>query len=1088
MEEGPAANHSSPFSATRGENRYPDFPESAVRLEAEALGAWREEDLFGQTLEATDGAEEFVFYEGPPTANGRPGLHHVLSRTIKDLICRYHAMRGRHVTRIAGWDTHGLPVEIEAEKKLGISGKREIEEAGVERFNRVCRDSVFTYKEEWERLSERIGYWLDYSRPYVTFAPEYIESVWNLLKRLDERELLYRGHKSVPFCPRCGTALSSHEVAQGYEEVMDPSLHFLCPILAPDGGADPDERAFLVWTTTPWTLPANVALAVNPELTYVEVEYEGRRVILAEDRLEAVVGENAEPTRRYTAEELVGLSYQRPFELVPKPPAEKTAGGRAAGANGSGTAWHVIAESFVSAEEGTGIVHLAPAFGSDDYEAGQRHDLPLMRPIGDDGRFAEEIPLVGGLFVKAADEILVEDLAERDLLFRHSLEKHSYPHCWRCSSPLIYMARDSWYIRTTALKEEMLANNRQVDWHPPEVGTGRFGEWLEGNVDWALSRDRYWGTPLPIWQCDTHDAHVMVIGSFTELAECAGGLPDDFDPHKPWIDALAWPCADCGGTMRRTPEVIDVWFDSGAMPYAQWHYPFENEEAWRRHFPADFICEGVDQTRGWFYSMMAIATMLGDGPPYRNVIVNDLLLDEEGRKMSKSRGNTVDPWDAIEEFGADAIRWYFMTVSQPWVPKRFDPAALAEDARRIFDTLVNAYRFFALYANIDDWSRAGNDPAPAERHVMDRWVLSRLNGLVASVRAALEAYDITRAGRAIGDFIVDDLSNWYIRRSRGRFWGGGNGADGAGPQQGSRGAFRTLADTLAVVTKLMAPFTPFQADWLYRAVAERGSVHLPPFPEAKQQLRDETLEAEMEIARTLSRLGRAARESAGIRVRQPLGAVHAVVPGARPVSAEVLDVVREELNIKRVRFLTDETELVTLRAKPNFAAIGPRFGGRTNAVAEAVRQIPAERLAEWSGAEPLTVNVEGETVDLDADAMELRREPRGGLLVESDQGYTVALDPTVDEALRREGLARELVNRIQGLRRDSGLEVEDRIRLSISGDETVLDAARAFTDYIARETLAREVRVERADDDAASPEARPVQIDDMSARIGIFAA
>ncbi|MGH7446454.1 MAG: isoleucine--tRNA ligase, partial [Longimicrobiales bacterium] len=736
-------------------NPYPGYPAGVIDLEEEVLARWREEDLFHRTLEHTAAGEEFVFFEGPPTANGRPGIHHVLSRTIKDVVCRYQTMRGRHVTRIAGWDTHGLPVEIEAERRLGISGKRQIEEVGVARFNEVCRESVFTYKEDWERLSERIGYWLDYSRPYVTFEPRYIESVWWLLKQLDERGLIYRGHKSVPYCPRCGTALSSHEVAQGYEDVADPSIYVALPL------SDDPSRAFLVWTTTPWTLPANVALALHPDVEYVEVagaeEFDGAggsvgTFILAASRVPALFGDDARVVRRFTTRDLEGVRYRRPFDLIGAGPD-------------AASAFRVVLEDFVTAADGTGIVHLAPAFGADDFAAGRRHGLPLYRPVDDAGRFHEGIPLVGGMFVKDADAVLVEDLRARGGVFRYSLETHSYPHCWRCRTPLLYMARDSWYIRTTQVKERMLANNAQVSWHPPEIGTGRFGEWLEGNIDWAISRERYWGTPLPIWVCDADPAHTRTAGSFAELASLAGTLPDPFDPHKPVIDEITFAC-ECGGTMRRTPEVIDAWFDSGAMPYAQWHYPFENEDAFRRHFPADFICEGVDQTRGWFYSLMAIATMLDMGPAYRHVVVNDLVLDAEGQKMSKSRGNVIDPWEAIGTFGVDAIRWYFLTASVPWIPKRFDPAAIGDAARRSFDTLANTYRFFSLYANLEEWEPSDADPAPGERGVMDRWILSRLASLVRTTGAGLDAYELTHAGRAIGDFIVDDLSNWYVRRSR----------------------------------------------------------------------------------------------------------------------------------------------------------------------------------------------------------------------------------------------------------------------------------------------------------------------------------
>ena len=1017
--------------------RYSEYPDSPIKLEEQILEQWRSEDLFRRTLEQRAGAEEFVFFEGPPTANGRPGIHHVLSRTIKDLVCRYQALKGKHVTRIAGWDTHGLPVEIEAEKKLGISGKKQIEEVGVARFNAVCRESVFTYKEEWERLSERIAYWLDYSEPYVTFEPRYIESVWWILRQFADKGLIYRGYKSVPYCPRCGTALSSHEVAQGYDDVADPSLYFLAPLR----GGPEERRAFVVWTTTPWTLPANAALALHPDLTYAEVEHEGRGLIVAEARVAALFGEDARITRRYPARELEGAEYVRPFDLLAEP----------AGVPG----WRVVLESFVTAEDGTGIVHLAPAFGADDYAAGQRHSLPMLRPIDDAGRFDARTPLVGGLFVKEADPVLLEDLRARSLVFRYSLETHTYPHCWRCSSPLIYMARDSWYIRTTSVKEAMLANNAQVGWHPPEVGSGRFGEWLEGNVDWAISRERYWGTPLPIWVCRENADHYHVIGSLAELATRAGGLPADFDPHKPFIDDVTITCTDCGGVMQRTPEVVDVWFDSGAMPFAQWHYPFENQDAWSRHFPADFICEGVDQTRGWFYSLMAISTMLGHGTAYRNVVVNDLVLDAEGQKMSKSRGNVVNPWTAIEQFGADAIRWYFLANSQPWVSKRYDADALADAARRVFDTVGNTYRFFALYANLEGWEPRHAEVSTRWQHanklvdksddVLDRWIRSRLNTLVAQVRDDLDAYEMTHAARAIGEFVVDDVSNWYVRRTRDRFWGSGDAGS-------TDAAFATLHHVLSTVAQLLAPFTPFHADWLYRALNGGASVHLANFPEPA--VREPQLEAGMEAVRVLARLGRAAREKVRIRVRQPLRTLHAVVPGQAAVPPELLAVLRDELNVKEVRFMQGSGDLVTYRAQPNFRVLGKRFGARMQQAAAAIRALDSETLRGFVAGGPLAIVLEGEPHALGAEEIELLEDARGDLVVETDAGYTLALDPTLDDELRREGLARELVNRIQRLRKDAGLAVSDRIRLAVRGAAEVEEAARAHGDYISAETLA----------------------------------
>ncbi len=1055
--------------------KYPEYPASPVELEEWVLARWREEDLLRRTLEATAHLPEFVFHEGPPTANGRPGIHHVISRTLKDLVCRFQTMNGHHVTRIAGWDTHGLPVEIEAEKKLGINGKREIEAIGVARFNEVCRESVFTYKEEWERLSERIGYWLDYSKPYVTFTPEYIESVWWILGQLWERGLIYRGHKSVPYCPRCGTALSSHEVAQGYEEVKDPSLYFLCPLLTADGRPDPDNRAFAVWTTTPWTVPSNVALAMHPDLPYVEVEADGRRLILAESRVAATLGDAVSVLRRYAAHELEGVRYARPLDMVP--------------AAESDTGWRVVLERFVTADDGTGIVHIAPAFGADDYATGQKYDLPFLRPVDDAGRFEAGIALVGGMFVKDADAPLVQALEQRGLLLRYGQVVHTYPHCWRCGSPLLYMARDSWYIRTTALKQNLLDNNAQVSWHPPEVGSGRFGEWLEGNVDWALSRERYWGTPLPAWVCDNNAAHVDFLGSFAALAERVGPLTEPFDPHKPFIDELTWSCAQCDGTMRRTPEVIDVWFDSGSMPYAQWHYPFENQAQFQRHFPADYICEGVDQTRGWFYSLMAISTMLGLGPAYRNVVVNDLVLDAEGLKMSKSRGNVVDPWQAIAQFGADAIRWYFLTVSQPWVPKRFDPAALTTGARGTFDRLSNTYRFFAMYANEEGWTPAVAAPPVAERHTLDRWVLSRVSDLARRVHADFEAYDITRAARAIAEFVVDDLSNWYVRGSRDRFYGRAGQADAAA----TNAAFATLHETLVAVARMLAPLVPFHADWLHRALCDNASVHLSPFPgspasNVAQAAVDDTLERGMTAVRELVRLGRAGRDRVRIRTRQPLSTLFAVVPGRHALDNTLLEVLKEELNVREVRFPERADELVTLRASPSFRVLGKRFGGRTQHAAEHIRALSSAALAAFRAGAPLAIELEGERFTLSAEEVEVREEPRGELAIESDGGYTVAIDTTVTEELRLEGLARDLVNRIQRLRRDAKLHVSDRIRLGIFGPETVRAAVAVHGASIARETLATDLVSDAAAPDGVFPFTSDVDLDGLVLTIGLARA
>ncbi|MDT8368971.1 MAG: isoleucine--tRNA ligase [Longimicrobiales bacterium] len=1045
--------------------RYPEYPDSLQRLETSTLEVWREERLFERVQESTADGEPWVFWEGPPTANGRPGLHHIISRTIKDLFCRYHALQGRQVTRIAGWDTHGLPVELEAERKLGINGKPEIEAVGIEAFNEACRDSVFTYKEEWERLSERIGYWLDYSRPYVTFHTPYIESVWAVLKELAARDLLYRGHKSVPYCPRCGTALSSHEVAQGYREVDDPSLYFLVPVVDEDG-ADTG-RYFVVWTTTPWTVPSNVGLAVHPDLTYAELrDSEGRTLIMEESRVECVLGEEAKVEKRRSGSELVGLRYRRPLELVPAPDDPRNA-------------WTVVSEAFVSAEEGTGIVHLAPAFGADDHAAGLRHDLPMIRPLDDAAVFTDEVDRIGGLFVKDADPVVIDALDEAGLLLRAERALHNYPHCWRCNSPLIHLARASWFAATSTLKDEMLANNDTVAWHPAEVGEKRFGEWLRGNVDWALSRDRYWGTPIPVWVCDRDDTHLRWIGSLAELDEAVGGLPEGFDPHRPFIDALTWPCEcvdGCEGTMRRTPGVVDVWFDSGAMPYAQWHYPFENPEAFERHYPADFICEGLDQTRGWFYSLMAIATMLGRDAPYRNVVVNDLLLDADGQKMSKSKGNTVDPWHAVEGHGADSIRWSMIVASNPWVPKRWDPEAIRENERKFFDTLANTYRFLTLYANTSGWTPSGADPAPAARHVLDRWVLSRLATLTAEVRDELDRYEPTRAYRAVAEF-VDELSNWYVRRSRSRFWGSGESAD-------ARAAFRTLWEALRTIALLIAPVTPFVADWLHRALTGE-SAHLATFPIADEDDRDAALEAEMASARTLVSLGRAAREDVRIRVRQPLRRMKAVVPSGVRVSEIVLELVRDELNLKEVEFLGSAEGIVKLEPRPNYRSLGPRFGKATNDAAEAIRALGQSELAAFRVGTPVTISAGDVTETLCAEDVEIVEVASGDEAVRSESGHTVALDPSLDEELLREGMARELVNRIQRLRRDTDLEISDRIALGVFGPDPVLSAATAWESFVTGETLAVEVETARSGSGDDWLAFREVDLDGVTAQIGL---
>jgi isoleucyl-tRNA synthetase len=1019
---------------------FPSWPElTPDALEQRQLALWKAEGLFRQTIEAGRKGTPFVFFEGPPTANGRPGIHHIFSRTIKDLVCRFHSMKGESVTRIAGWDTHGLPVEIEVEKELKLSGKKDIERLGVEEFNARARHSVFKYKAEWQNLSDRIGYWLDYEHPYVTFSNNYIESVWWLLQRLHQRDLLYRGHRVLPYCPRCGTVLSSHELALGYETVTTNSIYVTFPL------QDDSNRQLLVWTTTPWTLLSNVAVAVNPKLEYGEYAVGDSRLILATAR--ASLPSTSKPgaasfsqigaSRIFSGRELIGLRYRRPLEVVPLPQDRASR--------------VVVAGDFVTADDGSGLVHLAPAFGADDYQAGMEHALALVRPVAADGTFTGTTwPEIEGRLATARDtnDLIIQRLKQEGRWYQTEPHTHTYPHCWRCSSPLIYYARDSWFVRTSSIRDRMLGLNRQVDWHPPEVGAGRFGEWLENNVDWALSRDRYWGTPLPVWVCDADAGHVEVIGGYAELAERWGRpLPESFDPHKPFIDGYTWACR-CGGVMRRAPEVIDAWFDSGSMPYAQWHYPFENQEEFAAHFPADFICEGVDQTRGWFYSLLAIAAGVFDSLAYRHVIVNELVLDAEGQKMSKSRGNVVDPWAMIEQFGADTIRLYLLASSQVWLPKRFDPRTIPDLAGKFFNALRNSYKFFADYAG--GWNPADSPPA-GERPLVDRWLLSRLDATVQTVTDGWNGYDVTAGVRAIMEFVVDDVSQWYVRVNRSRFWAPDSVADPA--------ALATLHEGLTTVSRLLAPAAPFVGDWLHRALAGT-SAHLARFP-VPRGLRSAELEAAMDAVRRLASLARSAREERNLRVRQPLGRMQVAVPAAirGPVLDQLLELLRVEVNVKEIELVASDTDLVRLRAKPNFRTLGKRYGKRTPAVAAAVSKLSPMQLRSLEEGTPANLQVDGEAVTYLPEDVAVEREVASNWLVQSSGPFVAALDPQLDETLRREGLAREVVNRVQRIRKEAGYMYSDRIALWIDGDAPVVDAVRAHAPFIRGETLARQLKV-----------------------------
>ncbi len=1005
---------------------------SADALEKQLLATWKHERLFATTQEAARYAPPFVFFEGPPTANGRPGIHHVFARTIKDLVCRYQTMLGNGVTRIAGWDTHGLPVEIEVERALGISGKKQIEAYGVEKFNRLCRESVFTYKTDWEALSERIAYWLDYEHPYITYTNDYIETVWWLLKRLYDKALLYRGHKVLPYCPRCGTALSSHELALGYETVQTNSVYVTFP------AEDDAKRQFVIWTTTPWTLLANVAVAVHPDLEYGEYEVQGTRFVVATARAGDVhvAGRPLAMAPRvagYRGRDLVGQRYVRPLEVVPFPQE----GQRAV----------IIAATFVSADDGTGLVHMAPAFGADDYQAAQQYGLAFVNPVAADGTFQDTrwAELNGRLVTdKETNRLIIERLKHEGRWLETRPYEHSYPFCWRCDSALIYYARNSWFVRTTALKTRMLEVNAQVAWHPPEVGRGRFGEWLENNVDWALSRDRYWGTPLNVWECDSDAAHREVIGSYAELAERWGqALPADFDPHRPGIDGYAWKCAQCGGTMRRSVEVIDAWFDSGAMPYAQWHYPFVHEADFKAHFPADFICEGVDQTRGWFYSLLAIGVAAFDSIVYRHVIVNELVLDAQGQKMSKSRGNVVNPWQVLEEHGADAVRLYLLGQSQVWLPKRFDQAHIPKVVGGFLNTLRHTYDFFAQYAQ--DWRPPADEHAtPFEkRPLADRWLLARLDEVVSSVRQAWSDYDVTAGTRIIMDFVGEDVSRWYVRRNRPRFWAPDRATDPV--------ALETLHETLVASARLLAPAAPFLADWLHRALTGT-SAHVAPFPADRGRRAPDLLGA-MAAVRKLASLARAAREARNLPVRQPVAMIQVAVPAAvkGPLLRDLLDILAAEVNAKDYEVVASDHDLVTLKGKANFRSLGKRYGKETPQAAAAVSGLTAAELQMLEHGDPIR---RGEYEFLPEDVT-ITREVASDWVVQADGPYVVALDPRLTPDLVQEGLAREVVNRVQRLRKEAGYEFTTRIELSLAGAEEVVSAAAAFQGFIEGETLAR---------------------------------
>jgi isoleucyl-tRNA synthetase len=1033
-----------------------DFP----RLEEEILGLWQETDAFHKSVQRRPEDRPFVFYEGPPTANGRPGFHHTLSRAFKDLVPRYKTMRGYRVERKGGWDCHGLPVEIGVERELGLEGKSDIERYGVEEFNRLCRESVFRYVEDWQRTSERLGFWVDMEDPYRTLDDSYIASVWWALKALHEKDLLYEGFKVSPHCPRDQTSLSSAEVALGYQQypdpVVDPSVYVRLPLQGEEN------TSLLVWTTTPWTLISNAAVAANPDVDYATVRVGEERLILAEDLLEHVLADTdyeVLETRKGTA--LEGLRYRRPFDYVPVEETENL--------------WTVVVDGYVTTTEGTGLVHTAPAYGEDDARLGRKYGLPTIHPVRPDGTLDERVGPFAGQFVKVADTGLIEELRDKGLLFRAETLEHAYPHCWRCGTPLLYYAKKAWYGRTTAVLGDLLRENEGINWVPEHIKWGRFGDWLENNIDWALSRERYWGTPLPIWRTASGD--IVVVGSKEELEELAiDPVPDDL--HRPYIDRVRVRHPETGEEATRVPEVLDAWFDSGSMPFAQWCFPHgaTSEEQFRRQFPADFICEGVDQTRGWFYSLLAVSTMLFGKASYKNCLVLGHILDAEGKKMSKSLGNVVDPWEIFEKQGADALRWALYTSTSPGNARRFSVDQVSEAVRKYLLTLWNTYSFFVTYARIDGFDPGKDYVAPEDRTLMDRWALSELQLTVRTVTERLDAYDVTAAGRAIGEF-VDELSNWYVRRSRRRFWKGEDDRD-------KKAAHSTLYECLVTVTKLTAPFTPFVAEALYQNLATDGeapdSVHLADWPEYEAELVDVDLSERMAAARRVVGLGRAARNAAAIKTRQPLREV-VIVPSSqsndilewsksenlRNALCSLKDIILEELNVKEMRF-ADLQDVFDYELKLNFAIVGPKYGKLAPQIQQALTTVSSDTRLRAASGNNIQIDVNDREVVLTPSEIlvDIREKPSYATYHGGTEDFSLALSTDLDQELVNEGLVRELVHRVQSLRREKGFEIEESISVGLSGNQRVASLLEArWGDYFKAEVLAREL-----DLDAGAPD------------------
>ncbi len=1013
-----------------------NYPEIEERI----LEFWEKNQIFEKSVTNRPEGKPFTFYEGPPTANGKPGLHHVMARTLKDLICRYKTTQGFRVNRKAGWDTHGLPVEIEVEKALGIKSKSEIPVFGVEKYNEACRNSVFTYKDIWERMTTRMGYWVTLEDAYITCDNNYIESVWWALKTLFDKGLIYKDYKIVPQCPRSETVLSSHELALGYKDTKDPSVYVMLKLKDSKFSKD-DNTYFLVWTTTPWTLISNVAIAVGPDIDYVKVKTEDKYLILAKERLVVLKGDY-EIIGEFKGKELAGLEYEQLFHYLK---VDKKA-------------FYAVEADFVSTGDGSGIVHMSPAFGADDYEISKKYDLPFLQPVTRGGLFTEEVTDFKGQFVKDADQGIILKLKEQGSLYKKETIIHSYPFSWRFDNvPVIYYARESWFIRTTAIADKMVQLNKTINWYPPEVGSGRFGNWLEENKDWALSRDRFWATPLPIWI--SVDGDTFAVGSIEEFKE--GFIEKDgkrisvrelenIDLHKPYVDEVKFERN--GKIYSRTPELIDVWFDSGAMPFAQYHYPFENKELFEKNYPADFICEGIDQTRGWFYTLHAIGTMLFDKVAYKNLIVNELILDKDGQKMSKSKGNTVDPFSLFDKYGADATRWYLVTTSPPWKSTLFDEEGILEVQRKFFGTLLNTYNFFALYANIDKFDFSEELIPYEERPEIDRWIISKLNTLVKDYETMMDNYDVTRAARSISSFTIDQLSNWYVRRSRRRFWK-------SEINKNKISAYQTLYECLVTVCKITAPFSPFIAEEIYQnlnSVTKKESaesIHLVEF--SKNDYFETKLEEKMDIAQKAVYLSRSMRAKHNLKVRQPLLKMMVVVEhNKREAVNSMREVILEEVNIKELIIVEDDTQIVNKTAKPNFKAIGPKYGKLVKPLTNAIKELNKDQISILEHNGTLTLNIENTDVVITKEEVEIVSHEIEGWLVESEEGVTVAIDTELTEALIAEGYAREFVNRVQNMRKDAGFDVIDRIRVFIDADLKLIDYVNQFKDYICNEILA----------------------------------